>query len=114
MVSVLIILTILAFVIALVAWSLHLMQLAFVHQEFSLMLAGCLVAIAAAGVMGVYCLMGDYVGYVTQLAQRPCLSDSPFEIWVVESDELAGTWSNSPIHEFESLQTPQTVATFNP
>ena len=34
--------------VALVAWSLHLMQKAFDNREFSLMLAGTLVALAAA------------------------------------------------------------------
>ena len=41
--------TILIFDIALVAWSLHLMQEAFNHREFSLMLAGTLVALVPAG-----------------------------------------------------------------
>ena len=36
-------------VIALVAWGLQLMQLAVDQQEFSLMLAGCLVCSAAVG-----------------------------------------------------------------
>ncbi|EPF19433.1 hypothetical protein MAESPC_03919 [Microcystis aeruginosa SPC777] len=40
---------ILIFDLGLVAWSLHLMQQAFDRQEFSLMLAGTLVAAAAAG-----------------------------------------------------------------
>ena len=38
-----------ALVIALVAWALSLMQSAVEHQEFSLMLAGCLVCSAAVG-----------------------------------------------------------------
>ena len=44
--------------VALVAWSLHLMQEAMQQQEFSLMLAGTLVAAAAAAMMVVYFLMG--------------------------------------------------------
>lgn len=52
-------------VIGMVAWSLHLMQQAVEVQEFSLMLAGCLVAAAAAAMMVVYFLMGDYVVYMT-------------------------------------------------
>ncbi len=59
---------ILVTVVALVAWSLHLMQEAVNHREFSLMLAGTLVAMAAAALMGVYFLMGHYVGYVSQMA----------------------------------------------
>lgn len=65
---------ILIFDIALVAWSLHLMQEAFDTQEFSLMLAGTLVALSAAAMLVVYFLMGSYVGYLTQMALLPCLS----------------------------------------
>ncbi|MBE9170416.1 hypothetical protein IQ238_23815 [Pleurocapsales cyanobacterium LEGE 06147] len=50
---------ILIFDVALVAWSLHLMQEALQQQEFSLMLAGTLVAAAAAAMMVVYFLMGN-------------------------------------------------------
>ena len=50
---------ILIFDVALVAWSLHLMQEAMQQQEFSLMLAGTLVAAAAAAMMVVYFLMGN-------------------------------------------------------
>ena len=50
---------ILIFDVALVAWSLHLMQEAMQQQEFSLMLAGTLVASAAAAMMVVYFLMGN-------------------------------------------------------
>lgn len=57
--------TILLIVIVLVAWSLHLMQQAVDHREFSLMLAGTLVAFSAAAMMAVYFLMGSYIGYVT-------------------------------------------------
>lgn len=62
--------TILLVVIALVAWALHLMQKAIEQREFSLMLAGTLVATAAAALVGVYFLMGNYMGYVTQLSAR--------------------------------------------
>lgn len=58
---------ILAIVIALVAWSLHLMQAAVDRREFSLMLAGTLVAFSAAALVGVYFLMGNYIGYMTQI-----------------------------------------------
>ena len=56
---------ILIFDVALVAWSLHLMQESFNQQEFSLMLAGTLVAISAAAMLVVYFLMGNCVGYLT-------------------------------------------------
>ncbi|NJN74329.1 MAG: hypothetical protein HC799_16825 [Limnothrix sp. RL_2_0] len=52
---------ILIFNVALVAWSLHLMQEAFDRQEFSLMLAGTLVAAAAGGMMVVYFLMNNSI-----------------------------------------------------
>jgi hypothetical protein len=54
----------LAIVVALVAWSLHLMQEASDRQEFSLMLAGTLVAFSAAALVGVYFLVGDCMGYL--------------------------------------------------
>ncbi|MBO9997690.1 MAG: hypothetical protein J7641_01570 [Cyanobacteria bacterium SID2] len=55
-------------VVVLVAWSLHLMQEAIEHREFSLMFAGTLVAAAAAAMMSVYFLMSHYVGYLSQMA----------------------------------------------
>lgn len=57
--------TILAVVIALVSWSLHLMQQAIERREFSLMLAGTLVAFSAAAMVAVYFLMGNYLSYLT-------------------------------------------------
>ena len=59
---------ILIFDVALVAWSLHLMQEAVDNQEFSLMLAGTLVALAAAAMLVVYFLMGHCLTYLTNLS----------------------------------------------
>lgn len=59
------ILLILVLVTGLVVWSLQLMQAAFNHREFSLMLAGTLVAMSAAGIIVVYFLMEGYMGYMT-------------------------------------------------
>ncbi len=56
---------ILIFDVALVAWSLHLMQEAIEQQEFSLMLAGTLVALSAAAMLVVYFLMGNCLAYLT-------------------------------------------------
>ncbi|MEA5510183.1 hypothetical protein VB715_10460 [Crocosphaera sp. UHCC 0190] len=56
---------ILIFDVALVAWSLHLMQEAVEQQEFSLMLAGTLVAMAAAAMLVFYFLMGHCLTYLT-------------------------------------------------
>lgn len=55
---------ILIFDVALVAWSLHLMQQAFDHREFSLMLAGILVALCAAAMMVVYFLVNNSLSYL--------------------------------------------------
>ncbi len=71
---------ILAIVIVLVAWSLHLMQQAVDRREFSLMLAGTLVAFSAAAMVGVYFLMGSYLGYVSQLSNYPPSEISAFEV----------------------------------
>lgn len=59
-------------VIGLVGWSLHLMQAATTYREFSLMLAGILVAISAAGLMVVYFLMNGYMGYMTSDVHQSC------------------------------------------
>jgi hypothetical protein len=58
---------ILIFDVALVAWSLHLMEKAYHHKEFSLMLAGILVALAAAAMLVVYFLMGNCMSYLLQV-----------------------------------------------
>lgn len=59
-------LLIIAIVSGLVIWALRLMDRALVSQEFSLMLAGFLVASAAAAMVGVYFLMSDYMIYIHQ------------------------------------------------
>ena len=53
--------------VALVAWSLHLMQKAFDNREFSLMLAGSLVALAAAAMIVVYFLVHNCLDYFAQI-----------------------------------------------
>jgi hypothetical protein len=55
---------------ALAAWSLRLMQAASDRQEFSLFLAGILVAMAAAGSIAAYTLMNGYMCFLDTLAQR--------------------------------------------
>ncbi|MGY6531025.1 MAG: hypothetical protein ACXITR_13960 [Cyanobacterium sp.] len=57
---------ILIFDVALVAWSLHLMQEAFSQREFSLMLAGSLVALSAAAMLVVYFLANNCITYLSQ------------------------------------------------
>ena len=55
-----------AIVTGLVIWALRLMDRALVSQEFSLMLAGFLVASSAAAMVGVYFLMSDYMLFIHQ------------------------------------------------
>ena len=54
----------LTIVIGLVFWALRLMDRAVENQEFSLMLAGFLVASSAAALVCVYFLMSDYLMFV--------------------------------------------------
>ena len=87
---------ILAIVIALVAWSLRLMEQAVKGQEFSLMLAGFLVASSAAAMMAVYFLMGNYMVYINQsplsTARLDYISTALTDVdgmtpaWLVEAD----------------------------
>jgi hypothetical protein len=63
--------SILIFDVVLVAWSLNLMQKAFDYQEFSFMLAGTLVAFAAAAMLVVYFLMGNCILHFQSLGQFP-------------------------------------------
>jgi hypothetical protein len=81
---------ILMFVIALVAWALHLMQQAIDNQEFSLMLAGFLVSSAAAALVGVYFLMGHYVVYMTEVSQHASFySQTANSEWMLPIEEMA-------------------------
>jgi hypothetical protein len=80
----------LLFVIALVACALHLMEQAVARQEFSLMLAGTLVASASAALVGVYFVMGNYMGYVNHLDKTPAEMEQAYESirWYVDQAEL--------------------------
>lgn len=77
-------------VIGLVAWSLHLMQEAFEQREFSLMLAGFLVASAAAAMMAVYFLMGSYMGYMTHITETSYSASPaiPSIVWTSQAQEF--------------------------
>jgi hypothetical protein len=86
---------ILFIVIGLVAWALHLMQQAMENHEFSLMLAGFLVSSAAAALVGVYFLMGHYVGYMNDMAQRSYLSED-LSGWTVSVEPYPNWSDNSP------------------
>jgi|GEM_PF-584164 len=70
---------ILLIVILLVGWALHLMQQAMDQREFSLMLAGFLVSVAAAALVSVYFLMGNFMGYMNQIATQAELHAEYYE-----------------------------------
>ncbi|GAB4213425.1 MAG: hypothetical protein OHK0012_09530 [Synechococcales cyanobacterium] len=57
-------LIVLIIIIALAWWALHLMEQAYRLQQFSRMLAGLLVGLAAGGVMMTYFFMSDYIDFV--------------------------------------------------
>ena len=59
--------SILVFDVALVAWPLHLMDAAVQKREFSLMLAGTLVAFSAAAMLVVYFLMHNCLNYLMNI-----------------------------------------------
>ncbi len=76
----------LTIVISLVVWALRLMDKAVEKQDFSLMLAGFLVASSAAAMVGVYFLMSDYLNLMTQAnsafdSYDAALIESEFPIW---------------------------------
>lgn len=78
---------ILTIVISLVLWALRLMDRAVENQEFSLMLAGFLVASSAAAMIGVYFLMSDYVTFITQAGAAldsydTSMLESELPVWV--------------------------------
>jgi uncharacterized membrane protein YcjF (UPF0283 family) len=73
---------IIAIIIGLVFWALQLMEQAYQRQEFSRMLAGTLVAVAAAGVLTTYFLMSDYIAYLSQ-NQSP-VSQLESIVWLAE------------------------------
>ena len=83
-------LIIIFFVIALIAWALHLMQEAIQRREFSLMLAGFLVSSTAAAMMAVYFLVSHYVGYMSEMTERAYISSQPYESieWATFSESL--------------------------
>ncbi len=72
-------------VIGLVTWSLRLLQESLRLREFSLMLAGTLVAISAAGVIIVYLLMDGCVGY---LVNPPNHQSFPSELYAQTAEPV--------------------------
>jgi hypothetical protein len=86
-------------VVCLVAWALYLMQEAVQRREFSLMLAGVLVSSAAAALVGVYFLMGHYVGYMTEMTERAALYNQSYNVSTLpfEDDSWLGTPLDSKV-----------------
>jgi len=82
------ILLILVIVTSLVFWALRLMDRAVENQEFSLMLAGFLVASSAAAIVGVYFLMSDYMTFITHAGSAldgydtALMGGSEFPLWL--------------------------------
>ncbi len=86
------ILLIVTIVTGLVFWALRLMDRAVENQEFSLMLAGFLVASSAAAMVGVYFLMSDYVTFITHAGStfdsydRAIMGGSELPLWLEAND----------------------------
>ncbi|HEY9753002.1 MAG TPA: hypothetical protein V6C46_08620 [Coleofasciculaceae cyanobacterium] len=102
---------ILAIVVVFVGWALHLMQESVDRREFSLMLAGTLVAFSAAAMMASYFLMGNYLGYVSRVAHLPVEHLSPDSItWLIESvDDSALSLAYPERSALPSLPSQQAV-----
>jgi hypothetical protein len=80
-------------VVCLVAWALYLMQEAVQRREFSLMLAGVLVSSAAAALVGVYFLVGHYVGYMSEMTARAALYNQSYEVSTLsDTNEFEQVW----------------------
>jgi hypothetical protein len=58
-------LILLLLITGLILWSLRLMLFAFRRQDYSLLFAGTLVAMSAAGIVIVYSLMDGCIGYLS-------------------------------------------------
>lgn len=89
------IILILTIVIGLVFWALRLMDRAVENQEFSLMLAGFLVASSAAAIVGVYFLMSDYLAFINHAGSafddyETALMGSDFSSWLESVDSSSG------------------------
>ncbi len=97
---------IIAIVSGLVIWALRLMDRAVVSQEFSLMLAGFLVASAAAAMVGVYFLMGDYILYVNQGAR---LYQEQYSSGFIMLDEQIASdqWLESDLNVLDIANLPK-------
>ena len=78
-------------VIALVGLALHFMQEAITRQEFSLMIAGLLIATSSAGIVGVYLLVGHSVTDRPHGGQEQVAIENAYESirWYVDIEAQA-------------------------
>jgi hypothetical protein len=78
-------------VVALVGLALHFMQEAVTRQEFSLMIAGILVASSAAGLVGVCLLVGHSFDDLTHLQKEQVSIEQAYDSirWYVETEAQA-------------------------
>lgn len=78
-------------VIALVGLALHFMQEAITHKEFSLMIAGILIAASSAGIVGGYLLIGHSVTDRPHGGQEQVAIENAYESirWYVDIEAQA-------------------------
>jgi hypothetical protein len=78
-------------VIALVGLALHFMQEAVTRQEFSLMIAGTLIAASAAGLVGVCLLVTHSLNDLTHLQREQVAIEQAYDSirWYVETEAQA-------------------------
>jgi K+-transporting ATPase c subunit len=78
-------------VIALVGLALHFMQEAVTQQEFSLMIAGTLVAASAAGLVGASFLIGHSFDDLAHLQRQEVAIEQAYDSirWYVETEAQA-------------------------
>jgi hypothetical protein len=97
------IIILLIIVSALTYWSLRLMHKAVEQQEFSFMLAGTLVALAAGGIVTAYGLMLGCVGYLSHPLHAISPSATTAYIdstWVSMDEDLSGfPFQDGPISQ---------------
>ena len=77
-------------------WSLRLLHLAFKLREASLIFAGTLVALSAAGVIAVYLLMDGCMGYIGNVPEELA---EPLPTIVLVQPEAERVVSQSVLHD---------------
>jgi|JI9StandDraft_2_1071091.scaffolds.fasta_scaffold95786_2 hypothetical protein len=92
------------FVIALVGLALHFMQEAVTHQEFSLMIAGTLIAAAAAGLVGACLLVNHSFDDLAHLRREQAAIEQAYDSirWYVEAEAQAQAQDPNSIYLSDS------------